>query len=660
MENNRRTFIKNMGQLTLATGLTSWWMSCGELQSDENFSKEPFLQVAKIFKDNMVLQRDEPIPIWGWSNQKRMIHVFFNKKKYVTRVTSKSGFWKIILPKMPSGGPFEIKIKQDTHVINISNILIGDVFLCSGQSNIEWPMSRVEDATEDIKNALDSKIRFFKIPRSFSIPPAMDIVGGEWLLCNPESVPNYSAVSYYFSKNIRQQYDVPIGIINASKGGSVIKMWMSSNSLNINNLEEIINAKIKDYIYLLSKDYGTINMTSNITDTAQFYAFDANDKTWAEVQFPMQWGTVNFMKMLGKIWYRKSFYLEEIPSSEVPFSLSLGQVDDADVTYLNGIKVGATRQVYEPARVYEIQNSILKKGRNVIAIQIENLGDFGGIHGNVNDLFYRIGREKYSLAGDWKIKPELVKFNHDWLFEQGEIPSVLFNAMIAPLAHFPFKAVLWYQGESDAIDNLEALHNYRFLFENLIQSWRTLFSKPDLPFIFAQLSNAYGGCPKPQESLWARLRESQSYVLHLPSTAQIINIDSGQHDNSLHPQNKPTVGKRFSLAARKLVYGENIIADGPTFERMERNGKYLHLYFLNVGKGLLLKDGDEVNNIAIAGNDKTFLWAKSRVEANKMILWNDEILEPVAVRYAWCDNPFEVNLYNSEGLPAAPFRTDEW
>lgn len=232
--------------------------------------------------------------------------------------------------------------------------------------------------------------------------------------------------------------------------------------------------------------------------------------------------------------------------------------------------------------------------------------------------------------------------------------------MIAPLAHFPFKAILWYQGEGDAVDSLEGLHNYRFLFENLINFWRALFSKPELPFIFAQLSNANSKCPQPQESLWARLRESQSYVLHLPNTAQVINIDSGQHENSLHPQNKPTAGKRFSLAVRKLVYGENIIADGLTFDRMEKDGKNLNLYFLNIGKGLLLKNGNEVNNIAIAGSDKKFLWANSRIEGNKIILWNDKIKEPIAARYAWCDNPFDANLYNSEELPAVPFRTDNW
>ena len=660
MQNNRRTFLKNIGQLTLATGFATWWMSCGEPEINEIDKGEPFLKVANIFRDNMVLQRDEPIPIWGWSNQKKTIQVFFNKKKYATRANSKSGFWKIELPKMPAGGPVEIEIKQDTHVSKFSNILIGDVFLCSGQSNMEWPMGRVENAEEDIQNSKDSFIRYFKIPRAFSILPEKEVAGGEWVTCNPETVPSYSAISYYFSKHLRQHYDVPIGIVNATKGGSGIKMWMSDKSLKINNLKEVVENKIQGHIDLLSKEYGPINTKPSGADSKQFFAFDVDDKLWAKVGFPMQWGAVNFMKMLGKIWYRKSFYLDEIPSAETSCSISLGQIDDADVTYINGVKIGATQQVYEPARVYSIQPSILKKGKNVVALQIENFAEFGGVHGNVNDLFFQIGETKKSIAGDWKMKSELIRFNHDWLFEQGEIPSVLYNSMIAPLAHFPFKAILWYQGEGDAVDSLEGLHNYRFLFENLINFWRALFSKPELPFIFAQLSNANSKCPQPQESLWARLRESQSYVLHLPNTAQVINIDSGQHENSLHPQNKPTAGKRFSLAVRKLVYGENIIADGLTFDRMEKDGKNLNLYFLNIGKGLLLKNGNEVNNIAIAGSDKKFLWANSRIEGNKIILWNDKIKEPIAARYAWCDNPFDANLYNSEELPAVPFRTDNW
>jgi len=660
MKKNRRTFLKNIGQLTLVTGLTAWWMSCGEEELMKIENGKPHLIVAKIFRDNMVLQRDQPIPIWGWSNQTGKVIINFNQKEFTVRINSKTGFWKLDLPKMPAGGPFEIKIKQDIHEIIISNILIGDVFLCSGQSNMEWPMSSTDNVKKDIQNSTDTRIRQFKIPRSFSVVPAEDLKGGEWTICNPESVPSYSAIGFYFAKNLRQHHDIPIGIINSTKGGSNIKMWMHSKLLNINNLEEIVNDKIQEQIDLLSNEFGPINTTQKeITDSIFSYP-KIDDKLWIKEKLPMQWGKKNYMKMLGKNWFRKSFYLDEIPAQDSSFSISLGQIDDADVTYVNGVKVGATQQIYEPARVYEVKDSILKKGENVIAIQIENLGDFGGVHGDVNDLFYKMDGKKYSLAGDWKVKPDWVKINEDWLFEQGNIPSVLYNAMIAPLANFSFKAILWYQGESDTIQDSKILYDYRFLFEKLIPSWRQLFSKPNLPFIFAQISTANGHCQNPQDSVWARLRESQSYVLNLPNTAQIVTIDTGINDVTLHPQNKPIVGKRFSLAVRKLVYGEAIFTEGPTFKKMERDGKYLNLYFSNIVKGLLLKFGDEVNNIAIAGADKQFLWAQSRVDADKVVIWNDEIEIPVAVRYAWCDNPFDVNLINSEGLPAAPFRTDDW
>ena len=658
MKKTRRTFLKNTGKLTFATSFTYWWMSC---ESNEVVTTEPFLKVSKLFSDNMVLQRDQSIPIWGWANNGATIQLFFNEKKYIAKVHD--GAWKFNLPALPKGGTHQIKIQNNQHEITISNILMGDVFLCSGQSNMEWPMGRVDGGEDEIAQSSDTQIRHFKIPVSFGTSLERDVKDGVWKIASPENVIHFSAAAYFFAQNIRIYHDVPIGLVNATKGSTPIKMWMSQASLKLPSLDDLIAKEIKNRLPHLKKRFGNIPLADQqLNDSKQkenWSSPELDDGKWSTIELPLQWGESDFMEVLGVIWFRKTFSLKEIPTSTI--KISIGQIDDTDTTFLNGKKIGEGKQVYKPARQYEVEPTFFQKGKNVLAIRVENYGDFGGIFGNVNDLFFQIKNKKELLAGTWKMKLENFQYNKNRLYESGVIPSVLYNAMIHPLQHFPFKAVLWYQGEGDVVENVNELFEYRFLFKKLIHTWRNHFGEPNLPFVFAQLSNAHATCQKPKDSLWARLRESQESILKsTPHTAQVINIDSGKHKNSMHPQTKPELGKRFALAIRQLVYEEDIIASGPVFESMEKHGKKLHLYFSKIGSGLLLKFGSQVNELAIAGSDKNFQWAKSYVEKNKIVVWHEDIDEPVAVRYAWCDNPLYVNLYNYMRLPAAPFRTDDW
>ena len=651
MNKTRRTFLKNTGQLTLATSFAFWWMSC---ESKEVVTTEPFLEVSKLFSDHMVLQRDQPIPIWGWANKGATIHLFFNEKKYTTKV--QNGKWKFNLPPLSTGETHQIKIQNGTYEITLSNVLMGDLFLCSGQSNMEWPMSRVDKDTYDITETDDVQIRHFKVPIAFSTTLENKIKGGTWKIGTPENVAHFSAAAYFFAKNIRIYHDVPIGLINATKGSTPIKMWMSQTSLKLPSLNNLIEKGIESRLPNLQKRFGDFSILEKKEDWS---SSDLDDENWSNIQLPLQWGESDFMEVLGVIWFRKTFFLKEIPTTTVLFSL--GQIDDADTTFLNGKKIGEGKQVYKPARQYKVESSFFQKGKNVLTIRVENYGDFGGIFGNANDLFFQIKKKKESLAGTWKMKLENFQYNKNRLYESGIIPSMLYNTMIHPLQDFPFKAVLWYQGEGDVVENVNELFEYRFLFKTLIDTWRNHFKNPNLPFVFAQLSNAHATCQNPKGSLWARLRESQESILKsTPHTAQVINIDSGKHKNSMHPQTKPELGKRFALAIRQLVYQEDIFSSGPVLERMEKHGKELHLYFSKIGSGLLLKFGSQVNELAIASSDRNFHWAKNYIKKDKIIVWHKEIDEPVAVRYAWCDNPLEVNLYNSKGLPAAPFRTDDW
>ncbi len=659
MKNSRRKFIKRTSQFTLATGLSMWFMSCDFSSRKERNPEDSFLEIAQIFSNNMVLQRDQPIPIWGWTNPGAMVELFFLGKKHTTIATEKEGKWLFNLAPISQSEPLELKIKQGVHEIRIQNILIGDVYLCSGQSNMEWPMSRVEEVEEEIENANDVKIRHFKVLPSVRFQPEKNVIG-KWEICSSATVANFSAAAYFFAKNIRQKYDVPVGLVNSTRGASNIKMWLPKESIEANR-DELLQELLKKRISRIEKKYQFSTVENNANSLlAEWFDPEYNDKNWTKIQLPLTWGESDFREMLGKIWYRKTFFLEKLPKEISSINISLAQIDDADITFLNGQKIGEGKQVYDKVRTYEIDQAILKKGKNVLAISIENYQEFGGIFGNGKDLFLEIGSKKISLVGEWKMKIELLNYNQEWLFEKGMVPSVLYNTMIYPLKRIPFRAVLWYQGETDTMKDKEKIFEYRFLFMELISSWRNHFGDQELPFIFAQLNNAMNPCAEPSDSLWARLRESQTQALQLKNTAQVINIDSGKHENTVHPQNKKELGRRFSLAVQKLVFGEKVIANGPAFKTMKIEGKYIYIYFSQIAKALLLKNGKEVKELAIAGDDKKFLWAKSRVESNRIIVWNDKISNPVAVRYAWCDNPLEVNLYNSVGLPAEPFRTDDW
>ena len=661
MKNSRRKFIKRTSQFTLATGLSMWSLSCDFSSKKEINQEESFLEVARIFSDNMILQRGQPIPIWGWANSNATVELFFDGKSYKAIATKNEGEWFIELPSNSKSEPLELKINQGIHEVQFQNILMGDVYLCSGQSNMEWPMGRVENAEQEIKNIRDEKIRHFKIPIGSYIQPSKNIAGGDWQICTPETIIDFTAAGYFFAKNMREKYDVPIGLVNATKGSTNIKQWMPSEALGIKNRIEILNKKVKSQRQLLHDKYlFSPNEEMTFEKKQTWITQEYSDEKWANIELPLKWGTDDFMEMVGKIWFRKVFYLDNKPSKDSTIKVSLALIDDSDISFLNGEKIGEGSRDYHNTRQYSINNSLLQKGENVFAICVENFGFFGGISGDPKEMFLEIDGEKKSLAGDWKMKIETLEFNKERLFETGFLPSGLYNSLIHPLAHFPFRAILWYQGEGDVVDDNDSLFAYRFLFEKLIVSWRELFSQPNLPFIFAQISNAHHDCLDPSDSWSARIRESQEYVLHLKNTALVSNIDSGKHKNFLHPQNKPELGRRFSLEVRKLVFGEDIIADGPVFKEMKIEGKYIYIYFSNVVKTLLLKKGNEVQELAIAGKDRKFLWAKSRVEVDRIVVWNDEIDEPNAVRYAWCDNPLDVNLYNSEGLPASPFRTDDW
>lgn len=454
------------------------------------------VKLPKIFADHMVLQRNMEIPVWGWADPKERVTIDFQGKSYKTRA-DKAGKWQVKMQASAAGGPFTLTVKGK-NTLRFNDVLIGDVWLLGGQSNMEWPMSKTNGAADSIKLADFPHIRLFEVGRNVSIFPIRDVPEASWNLCTPQTIENFSAIGYYFGKRLRQDLNVPIGLLDINWGGTVSEAWTSGEAL----------ASHEDF-------------------KERIASYQAN--------------------------------------GEAAFDAA------------------------------------------------ENKGPNG------------------------------------W-------PGSLFHGMLEPVIPFGIKGALWYQGESNA----PRAYQYREIFPLMIKDWRKHWGQGDFPFIWVQLANFKKPAEEPVDSDWAELREAQSMALSLPHTAQAVIIDKGEADD-IHPRDKWSVGERLAKAAKKVAYGQQVVHSGPTFEKMEVEGNKARIYFDHVGSGLKIQDKyGYVKGFAIAGEDRVFHWANAYQEGNNIVVFSEKVTKPVAVRYGWADNPDDVNVYNEEGLPASPFRTDSW
>ncbi len=622
---------------------------------------EAKLLVSKLYSDHMVIQRNQPIVVWGWADVNAAIKISFNNLEYSSIVNDK-GDWKVTLPMMKEGGPFEMIISSNDEKIIIKDILIGDVWICSGQSNMEWIVANSNNSEEEIKNSFDNKLRQFDIPNTSSEKPENDILGGDWKVSNSQNSGEFSATAYFFAKELRKHVDVPIGLINSSWGGSRIEAWMSGNSLDIKDQQELM-VEVKrqaevDYQLQLEKYQKIFLGISDVDlgmngDQPLWASIELDEQDWKDIVVPAYWEDFGFDGLDGIAWYRLTFYLtSEEANGEV--ELGLGKIDDSDIAWINGIKVGGMTQAWDQPRVYKISANVLKEGKNILCVRVDDTGGAGGIYGDLSSVYLKSLTMVKSLAGNWKFKIGAVKKTD---ISINQIPTLLYNSMIYPILNFPIKGAIWYQGESNA--SFTDAPMYSKLFIDMIKDWRTLWNVGEFPFLFVQIANYLQPVNQPSESSWAILRESQTDALSLPNTGQAVIIDIG-NANDIHPRNKQDVGLRLSLAARKIAYGENIIFSGPTYKSSKiKKGKMI-ITFDNVGSGLFFKDKYGYGKgFAIAGADKKFIWANAIIEKDRVVVWNDKIKNPKYVRYAWADNPDDANLYNVEYLPACPFRTDK-
>lgn len=620
------------------------------------------VHLPRLVRDSMILQRDTRLNIWGWASANEKITVRFNQKTYKTKA-DQAGNWSVTLPPMAAGGPYTMEL-TGKNKLTVHEILVGDVWFCSGQSNMVHQLN-IHDVTyaNEIATANHPAIRQFWIPTMTSLQgPQTDFPAGYWKAAVGEDIRPFSAVAYFFAKRLYDKYHIPIGIINASVGGTPIEAWTSEEGLKeIPSLTAVIQ-KNKDSAYVNSTNRAAaaanrppVSKDAGLLADVKWFDPACLPKGWKPINIPGYWEDQGIKDLNGTVWYRKEI---DIPAAMTgkEAKIFLGRIVDADELYINGAKLANTSYQY-PQRRYKIAPGVLKAGKNLFVIRVTN---FSGKGGFVPDKPYClfVGNDTIDLKGTWQYKvgevfvprPPSGPFG---IAAQNQ-PAALYNAMVAPAINYAIKGFCWYQGESNAGRPDEYLQ----LQIAQINDWRNKWKQGDLPFLYVQLPGFMDYNYLPSESNWAKLREAQLKALSAPNTAMVVAIDLGEW-NDIHPDNKKDVGERLALAAFKLGYGENLVYSGPVCQSAEIEGNKISIRFSHTGSGLITKDGEAPAEFAIAGADKKFVWANARIENDKIIVWNESVKEPLYVRYAWADNPVNPNLYNREGLPASPFKSDK-
>lgn len=619
------------------------------------------LRLPHLLSDEAVLQRDREIPIWGWAAPRAEVSVALADAATTTTADA-AGRWRTALPALPAGGPHVLTVSSDGEAATARDLLVGDVWVLSGQSNMEWTVRDADDAEAEMAAATDAQIRHFKVPQSFADTPQRELAGGAWAAASPATVGAFSAVGYSFARALRRHVDVPIGLVNATWGGSRIEPWMSAEMLGLDaagvdslraaerSRENAVRDRLRSLVGgLPEEDAGMAG------DEPLWAAPDLDDGEWVPVPVPSAWEAAGYDGLDGIAWYRTTFRVSPEEAAE-GVTLGLGMIDDDDVTWVNGVEVGRTTNGWNRARRYTVPPAALRAGLNTLAVRVVDHQGGGGI-GGADSLVYveAASGARRPLPPDWRFQVAVVRLGA--ASTKNQVPRVLWNQMVHPLTQIPVAGVLWYQGESNG-DRMEDAVAYGDLFSSMIGGWREAWGRPDLPFFWVQLANFHAPPTGPDDTgVWALLRKGQSSALALPHTAEALALDIGEADD-IHPRDKQTVGHRLALAARALVYGEDdVVYSGPRYRsHTVRDGRVV-IEFDHAAGGLATRDGAPPGGFALADSDGRWYWADARIEGDDVVVWNDAVPDPAAVRYAWADNPEDAMLTNAAGLPAAPFST---
>lgn len=620
------------------------------------------VKLPRLISNGMVLQRDTPLKIWGWADPGEKVKVEFLGKKYQTKA-DKQGNWKVDFPSIAAGGPYTMKVND----IEIKDILMGDVWLCSGQSNMELMVYRVLDLYQkEIDQTNNTNIRYFKPTiRTDSQTPQTDFKEGAWLPATPENILNFSSLSYFFGDQLYQKYKVPIGLINNAIGGTAIESWVSEDFMQ-SYMDKWKAARAKaDSIRATRSSSGSpvrfnfnAELAKNDPGLGRWSKGDVNTSDWPQISLPGYWSDKGVDLRMGSMWFYKEFDVPDSLVNKKDAVLRLGRIIESDSAFLNGTFVGTISYQYPP-RIYKLPVGVLKPGKNKLMVRVILPNGKGGF---VEDKTYelRVGSQKIDLTGQWNyhiganLKPQMGQ-GAGGGGGAGTRPSGLYNSLTSPIIGYRLKGTIWYQGESNTSTSQD---EYQRLFKDLIVSWRTKFNQPDMPFIFAQIANLGVPNKQPVESGMANVREAQRRALEMPNTGMAVTTDLGEW-NDIHPLNKKEVARRLGMEAARVAYRDNsVVSSGPLYQSMEIENSSIILTFASVGSGLFTNS--LLDGFQIAGSDGRFEWANAVVvSTNKVKVWSRKITNPTVVRYAWDDNPAYANLKNKEGLPASPFTTNK-
>jgi sialate O-acetylesterase len=650
-------------------------------------NQTPEIELCNLFADHMVLQQKTHAPIWGKSSPGVIVNIEASWGENVKVRTDKEGKWRIDLKTPEYGGPYSLTIKARKSIVVIEDVLIGEVWLCSGQSNMEMPLKgwppedTINYSESEINQANFSGIRMFTVGKTVSFTP-LDSCGGNWQVCSPETAGGFSATAYFFGRHLHNQLNIPVGLIHSSWGGTPAESWTAVNYLeDVPGYEGIVNdvsdaqvkqVKFSEWLIDVEKiDIGGWSFDSpfdklELNDSV-LMSPDYDDSNWKTMELPGLWEQKGLSSFDGIVWYRKQFdYQDNVYPESI--KIYLGPIDDMDVVYVNGVKVGGIEVggFWKKERLYDIPSGVLRKGKNTVAVRVIDPRGGGGIEGGKNLAIVKGQKEIVNLSGEWKYKPIAMFYNNNlYRFSEGEkdfekaprpafnldahAPTALYQAMIAPLIPYSIKGAIWYQGESNVGRGVQ----YRKLFPAMINSWRDNWQIGDFPFYYVQIApynyqdNGSGATPL--------LREAQFLTLKEENVGMVVTTDIGNLEN-IHPGNKQEVGRRLALLALANDYGqEETECSGPIFESAKFEKDKAIVKFSSIGGGLVCK-GDELTDFEVAEEDKVYYDAIATIEGNTVVVTSDSVMLPKYVRFGWSDIA-EPNLFNKEGLPASPFRS---
>jgi len=619
---------------------------------------KPLPLVSPIFGDNMVLQRGKVNTIWGWSEPGDKIRVEIGGKN-ASAVAGADRRWQVKIRPPTAGGPYTLNIKG-AQSVELHNVLVGDVWLCGGQSNMQVGLGSARNGDQEVKAANFPEIRFFSVAAHSSYHHT-DIPEGTWKVVSPETADKVSAVAYYFARKIQQQIHVPVGLVVDALGGTPAEAWTSAESLRPLKDFDIPLAELEKLAAAGAPEYGNYVMhwydQYDIGLRGNWASPDVDDSTWKTVDIPGGFAELGVPDTPAVVWFKKEVVLPDpLPAGRA--SIHLGSIERMDTVFINGTQVGASAWVENP-RVYLIPDGVLKPGRNVVTIRVLKTKPQGGFLGKPEELHLTLGdNTSIPLAGKWKGKlsldarpPQPLPIGYEnWPV----MPSVLYEGMLAPIAPLSITGALWYQGEQ----NSDRGFQYRKVLPVMIADWRKLFGQGDFPFYIVSLPAFRHRSEVPTDDTWAETRESQALTAAaVRNSCLAVTVDTGDPDN-IHPKDKQPVGERLAFCALAKHYGKKVSYSGPTLASVKRLPNSVRLRFKHTDGGLVVK-GEKLAEFEIAGEDRKWYWAEAHLKGNTVVVSSPSVSNPKEVRYAWQSNP-AATLFNGAGLPAAPFRTDAW